>query len=81
MKHQFPNLVLEDKDKLQEGGNDENQGRQLKNAYNRARRAMIKETRSTANMQSLHEDITGHMHEHRTEVMHEEEVGSKRIGT
>ena len=81
MKHQFPHLVLEDKDKLQEGGNDENQGRQLKNAYNRARRAMIKETRSTANMQSLHEDITGHMHEDRTGVMHEEEVSSKMIGT
>ena len=59
----------------------ENQGRQFKNAHNRAGRAMIKETRSTADMQSLHEDITGHMHEDRTGVMHEEEVGSKRIGT
>lgn len=33
----FPNFGLEDKDNLESDGNDANEGRGLKNAYNRAR--------------------------------------------
>lgn len=67
MKLQFPSLVLEDKDKLKRGRNDEDQGRNLKNAYNRARRLRIKEAKLNSRNEDnadcaciMHESINGH---------------------
>lgn len=66
MKLQFPSLVLEDKDKLKGGRNDEDQSRNLKNAYNRARRLRIKEAKLISHKEDnadcaciMHESING----------------------
>lgn len=42
MRGRFPDFVLEDKDRLEGNGNDAEESRGLKNAYNRARRAQLK---------------------------------------
>ncbi|KAJ8640662.1 hypothetical protein MRB53_017356 [Persea americana] len=62
MKLQFPSLVLEDKDKLKGGGNDEDRGRNLKNAYNRARCLRIKEAKLISQKED-NADCAGIMHE------------------
>lgn len=48
MRHQFPEFILEDKDSLEGNGNDTQESRGLKNAYNRARRAKMKAAQQTS---------------------------------
>lgn len=43
IRERFPDFILEDKDKLHGDGNDTNKARGLKNAYNRVRRAKLKQ--------------------------------------
>ena len=47
IRGQFPEFYLEDKASLQGEGNDANEGRVLKNAYNRARRQRLKMDRAS----------------------------------
>lgn len=52
IKDRFPNFILEDKEVREEGGNDRSKGKELKNAYNRMRRAQIKAAAQSKNVAS-----------------------------